>query len=201
VQHGADAGVARDVDMGPADAFRLQIACGSLGRGKVQLGHARGEHAVHFFRKRPPRITGPQSRFHVCYGHLAIERRERAAERSCGVSLDHHHVGPLLADHGFERRHHSGGGLGERLCRLHHVQIVFGRDAKRRQHLVQHGTVLRGYTNAHFEVLCPAAHVKKNRTQLDSFRPGTQHEQDLRHKREPPNYVRRLPYLSQNLWR
>ena len=70
------------------------------------------------------------------------------------------------SDDRLEGRDDTRRSLGQRLIRLHHVEIVIRNYLKRGQNLVQHGTVLGG--DAYFDVkLGLLLQAQQDRTELD----------------------------------
>jgi hypothetical protein len=111
VQNRIDPRVAGDMDAGAVHPLLLQVAGGAWGGGKVQVGHARRQDAVHFLGKGPPGIPGAQAGFHVGYGHPAVECRQRSTQGGGGIPLHQHHVRHLAFHDRLERSDHARGGL------------------------------------------------------------------------------------------
>ncbi len=66
---------------------------------------------------------------------------------------------------------------GQRLSRLHQIQIEIRHNAKHGKHLIQHLPVLRGHANKRFQVgsLLQRLH---QRAKLDSFGPRAENDQN-----------------------
>ena len=72
---------------------------------------------------------------------------------------------------------------GQRLARLHQIEIVVGGDGKGRQHLVQHVAVLRRDADFHREFIRLRAQPVNQRTKLDALRARSENAEDADHRR------------------
>ena len=162
------------------DPFGQEVAAGGGGGSEMQRGHARGDQAIHLLGKRVRQVAGAQSGFHVRHGNAAVERAQRAGHGGGGVALHDGEVERLGRQYGVERGEDAGGGLGQGLTGSHQVQIVIRGHFERLQHLVEHGAVLGGDADTHFQP-GRGPHVANHRAEFDGFRPRAEDEQDPLH--------------------
>ncbi len=189
MEHGVDARIAGDGDAPRVDAFGQQVAFCSLGGREVQGGEAGGDHTVHFLGKRLRKIASAQTGFHMADGHVLVECRQRACQGRGRIALDDHHVRLPGFNDRLERRYDARGDLRKGLAGLHQVEVVIGRDGERGEHLIKHGAMLRGDTDAHLEPLT-LTEVQQYGAELDGLGAGAEYEEDLVHDARIPRIKR-----------
>ena len=139
---------------------------------------AGGQHTVHFFREGLRHVSGSQTGLDVGHRNFTVESRQRSGERGGGIALDHDQVGPFGFEHRFERGQDARRESGERLARLHQVEVVIRRDGEGFEGVVEHLAVLRRDADLDRELRRPQAQVAHQWTKLNGFRPGAEDGQD-----------------------
>ena len=159
----------------------MKIVRGGGGRREVQRGEARDQHAIHFFGKRLAHVAGAQPGFDMRDGNAAVERRERAAQRSGGIALDQNVIRPLCRENIFQSGDDRGRGFKQGLAGPHQVEVVVGRDREGLENLVEQAAMLRRGGDPDVELAGPLAQRAHHRRELDRFGPRAEDEENFLH--------------------
>ena len=89
-------------------------------------------------------VAGAQARLDVADRNAAVEAGQRRAQHGRRVALHEHHVGRQLGEGPVGPLDQPGGEPGERLVRLHRLQVGVDGDAEQVDHLLDHLAVLAG---------------------------------------------------------
>ncbi len=148
--------------------------------GEVEGGELGGQPPVHLLGEGVVAVVGAQARLEVDHRHLLVERRQRRDHRGRGVALDHHGVGPVLAQDLRDPLQHALGDLVELLARLDHVEVVRRLDAEEGVDLVEHLAVLTGDGHDGLEVVGGGQRLH-DRGHLDGLGTGAVDGHDASH--------------------
>ena len=96
-------------------------------------------------------IVRAQPGFHVSDRHARVKCHPGCGERCSRIALNHQPIRLNLVDHTGELGKDASGDIERRLIGPHDIEIEFGTNGKRFQHLIEHVAVLAGGANDCFE--------------------------------------------------
>ena len=164
-----DAGVAGNPDAALGLALVQQVPLAGLRRREVPVSDQVNCLSVELLRPGAVKVVRAQTGLNVTNRDLQVEARQRSCEGGRRISVHEHRVGPFGLEHGLQLEQHVACHVEERLARLHDGEIVIGPHIKDLQNLIQHLTVLAGYTHNGFELVVPAFKLVHERAHLDSL--------------------------------
>ena len=180
VEQRVDHCVAGDVDAFRCHALAQQAGAGDIGGGEMQVGDGAGQAAVHLLGPGRERVAGAQAGLDMPHRNARVKRGERGGEGGGGIAVDQHAVRLPLGQNPAQAEQHIAGDVRQILPRLHEVEVVFRRNIKQRQHLIQHLPVLGGDADARIDAIRRLQGLH-HRRHFDGLGAGAEYDENFLH--------------------
>jgi hypothetical protein len=169
LEQGVDHGVAGDVHRGGVGALGQQVVARTGGRCEVQRRDHPGDAAIELLGEGIAEVVGAQPGLDMPEGNAAVESAHRAGHDGGGVALGQHKRRRKIRQHRVEAVQDAPGQRGERLPRLHQVEIDVRRDAEDAKRLGYQLAVLASRDD---DGVAPVGRAQRrdDRRHLDAFR-------------------------------